>query len=370
MDVILSKIYALQKTNVEIITRVESVQEVVTYHCWIEYDKNGFMKLNEDVEKRKGTPGKKFGFGVTLFLIFPFSVSSIIAEHKPALKFKTDIWDVFNDKPNWSAKNWSDLKRLNSLVLGIVEKFELLDKSNKKVASELQKYLHNLEEIQQSLGVVESASLSQHSRKAELQAQSNKINMQIKELLGSGVGIGPKLFLDSTILKPAHKAKLVEWYGSGWQLLYKASIDGWSSSKFHAKCDAKGKTITVVSHSDGAFLVGGFTSTNWSSTGRYQNDRDASIFSLVNPKDLPPTKFGTRGQNAVLCHPNFGPTFGVENMYRGHDLRVSNSPNSPGACSPSSFPSTYGDTTDHGDGWFDNGSPWSANEIEVYYIPS
>jgi hypothetical protein len=36
MDVVLKKIYALQKSNEEIIKRVDSVQEVVTYDYWIE----------------------------------------------------------------------------------------------------------------------------------------------------------------------------------------------------------------------------------------------------------------------------------------------------------------------------------------------
>eukprot|EP01122_Echinamoeba_exundans_P013160 TRINITY_DN5700_c0_g1_i1.p1 TRINITY_DN5700_c0_g1~~TRINITY_DN5700_c0_g1_i1.p1 ORF type:complete len:361 (+),score=51.72 TRINITY_DN5700_c0_g1_i1:40-1083(+) len=347
MDVVLQKIYALQKTNQEIITRVESVQEVVTYNYWIEYDENGFMKLGEGVDKRK--------------------VSSITAEHKPTPKFKTDIWDVFNDKPDWSAKSWGDLKRLNVLILAIVEKFELLDKGNKKVASELEKYLHNLEEIQQSLGVVEEKTLSQRSRTIELTAEIKEINIKIKALFDSGVENRSKLdFMESTILTPEHKSKLREWYGPGWKLLYKASRDGWDANTFHSKCDNKGKTISVISHSNGAYLIGGFTTTSWDSSGvRYVTSPDASIFTLVNPKGVAPTKFRqNEGPSSIMCHPGYGPTFGS-----GHDIHISTAANSSRACY-CNFPHFYADTTGYGRSLFDNGSFWSATEVEVFYIPS
>jgi hypothetical protein len=181
-------------------------------------------------------------------------VTDIVAAHKPEPKFKTDIWDVFNDKPDWSAKSWADLKRLNALVLSTVEKFELLDKSNKKVAVELEKYLHNLEEIQEALGVVESKTLSQRSRKDEFTAEIKEINSKLSGLFKKGISLQSKAgFVESTILKPEHKAKLIDWYGSGWRLLYKATRDGWEATKFHDLCDNKGKTITVVSHTNGAF---------------------------------------------------------------------------------------------------------------------
>lgn len=57
MEVLLEKIYGLQKTNEEIISRVESVQEVVTYTYWMQYESNGAFKLNEIVEKKKGCVG-------------------------------------------------------------------------------------------------------------------------------------------------------------------------------------------------------------------------------------------------------------------------------------------------------------------------
>lgn len=285
-------------------------------------------------------------------------VAKIIAEHKPQLKTKTDIWDVFNDKPDWNAQSWADLKRLNALILSVVEKFELLDKSNKKVASELEKYLHNLEEIQQSLGTVEALTLSQKSKKQDLEPQLKQINGSIQEFMKKGVYLQHSSFAGSTLLKPEHVAQLHGWYGGGWKLAYKASRDGWESTRFHALCDNKGESVTVVSHSSGAFLIGGYTSLPWNSTGSYFEDPQASLFTLVNP-DSVTAQFPSKS-HAIYCNPLYGPTFGG-----GHDLYVSNN-SKTSAASFCNFPSEYTDTSGYGRSVMDDGTHWNADDVEVY----
>ena len=47
-----------------------------------------------------------------------------------------------------------------------------------------------------------------------------------------------------------------------WKLCWRASRDGWSSSRFHSLCDEKGPTVTIVKV--GKYIFGGYTSLSWS----------------------------------------------------------------------------------------------------------
>ena len=49
------------------------------------------------------------------------------------------------------------------------------------------------------------------------------------------------------------------------EILYWASRDGWKGSYFHAKCENKGATITVI-RSTGGFIFGGFADKSWTSS--------------------------------------------------------------------------------------------------------
>lgn len=65
-------------------------------------------------------------------------------------------------------------------------------------------------------------------------------------------------------------------------LLYRASRDGFQAASFHAKCDKKEKTLTIVKAKSGQ-IFGGYTNAKWNSQYQnYQSDENAFIFSLVN----------------------------------------------------------------------------------------
>ena len=75
-------------------------------------------------------------------------------------------------------------------------------------------------------------------------------------------------FKDSTILSTEHKQVLINNFlkeqlsgESNFVLIYRASRDGWHSSKFHALCDEKGPTVTVVKNGNNIF--GGYTEMSW-----------------------------------------------------------------------------------------------------------
>ena len=63
------------------------------------------------------------------------------------------------------------------------------------------------------------------------------------------------------------------------KLLYKATRDGFSGSSFHANCDGKANTVTIIK-TDSNFVFGGYTAAAWKSDDTYSTDTTAFIFSL------------------------------------------------------------------------------------------
>ncbi len=62
-------------------------------------------------------------------------------------------------------------------------------------------------------------------------------------------------------------------------LLYKASVHGYQASAFHQKCDRQGPTLLVAyNHSD--YIFGGYTSVDYSQSGKYISDKEAFLFSF------------------------------------------------------------------------------------------
>ena len=83
-----------------------------------------------------------------------------------------------------------------------------------------------------------------------------------------------KPFEESVILNEEQRRKLVKWLGDSPQstaskcsLLYRASRDGWAASNFHAHCDDKAPTVTVVL--SGTNIFGGFTEQSWTSKEKF-----------------------------------------------------------------------------------------------------
>jgi len=108
-----------------------------------------------------------------------------------------------------------------------------------------------------------------------------------------------------------------------WNLLYRASRDGFSAANFHSKCDFRGKFLVLIK-TNLSFIFGAYTESDWSRNG-FQNDQNAFIFSLSN-KENTPIKFKcVDPKYAVYSNPNhfYGPTFG-----KGHDLFISDNSNS------------------------------------------
>ena len=107
-----------------------------------------------------------------------------------------------------------------------------------------------------------------------------------------------------------------------WSLVYRASEDGFGSSEFHARCDGKLDTLTIVKVDGASKIFGAFSGASWDSNFRFKEDARAFIFSLVN-RDKRPVKMKiTEPQYAICCCLNYGPTFGARDIYIASDANA------------------------------------------------
>jgi hypothetical protein len=101
-------------------------------------------------------------------------------------------------------------------------------------------------------------------------------------------------------------------------LLWRGSRDGFSAKTFHSRCDGHAPTLTFVLDTRGN-VFGGFTPVKWTSPIDHEYGLDeymrSFIFTLKNPRGIPPMKFklkpGCAGK-AVFQNPRTGPVFGAD----------------------------------------------------------
>lgn len=145
--------------------------------------------------------------------------------------------------------------------------------------------------------------------------------------------------LDYTMQKALFELCEFKSSDNKWDLLYRASRDGFGTASFHSRCDSKPFTLTIVKSNNGN-IFGGYTESQWndpdgkensrgvennqSKDNYYKRDNNAFVFSLVN-KIGKPMKVGvSSGEEdfAIYCRTSNGPTFG-----RGCDFMINGDSN-------------------------------------------
>ncbi|CAF3707380.1 unnamed protein product [Rotaria socialis] len=175
------------------------------------------------------------------------------------------------------------------------------------------------------------------------------------------------LFPNETLLKFEHKKKLNDFYGKTnqqWELIYKATRDGFDANTFHSHCNDKGPTITII-QSNNNYLFGGYTAIPWTSDNSYKSDTTAFLFTLTNPHNIPPAKYLIDTSKTVYTvnHTSgYGPTFGG-----GHDIHLAHA-NDANNSSYTNFPYTYLDTTGKGNNTFTGARNFTTSDIEVFKL--
>lgn len=97
------------------------------------------------------------------------------------------------------------------------------------------------------------------------------------------------------------------------QKLYQMSVHGSLPSHFHARCDNRGPTLTLIRAVDGS-VFGGYTSASWESTTQFKKCCSAFLFCVVGPSApvqvvFAPVRKVCEG-SAIWCSPENGPCFG------------------------------------------------------------
>lgn len=126
--------------------------------------------------------------------------------------------------------------------------------------------------------------------------------------------------LDSIILGENMKKELFDLCkfrtGIKFNLLYRASRDGFRSIDFHSRCDNKPKTLTICRDNKG-FIVGGYTEAMWASPQFPTCVRDPEAFIFSLNKKFQPIKINIANKYenyAIFNSPFHGPIFGKPNF--------------------------------------------------------
>jgi hypothetical protein len=156
-----------------------------------------------------------------------------------------------------------------------------------------------------------------------------------------------------------------EFQIQNWQLLYRGTVDGFSSSAFHRKCDRSVNTITIILTTK-SFIFGGFTPIEWDSSSGYKHDssQKSFLFTMKNPRNSVPRKFGmSSSSNAIYCSGSYGPRFGS-----GNDIVVFNGCNANNSSYTNLGGAYVNDTGIAGYQVFTGEQHFTVKEIEVFTI--
>ena len=141
----------------------------------------------------------------------------------------------------------------------------------------------------------------------------------------SVLGLSRPIIIDSFILSDKQLIYMLFSYCElpmipKWQLIYRASQDGFEAASFHSKCDNKPNTLIIIKTESGN-IFGGYTEQSWLSTDSYKTDPKAFIFSIKNAYQHS-IKMNCSNNFSICCSNSYGPTFGL-----GHDLHIADKSN-------------------------------------------
>ncbi|CAF1048825.1 unnamed protein product [Adineta steineri] len=188
------------------------------------------------------------------------------------------------------------------------------------------------------------------------------------------------LFKDTSLLNVEHQRILNKFYGKKhqhWQLMYKATRDGFDTAAFHKLCANRNRlTMTVIQSTDG-YLFGGIDARNFEDTSDSEDTSDCEdtsdydrispfLFLLVNANRNHPTKFLPIKKIVPYYVNKYGLSFGKADEY---DLRISDRSNE-NMNSYCNLGRNYSDTIGLGKNTFTGSHHFQTKEIEVFTLAS
>ena len=166
-----------------------------------------------------------------------------------------------------------------------------------------------IEELKEEINAIKNELREERSENSKNQ----KDMMDMIHLVRKGLAIGSQIikynefnFIESAIRKTL--GKKIKFYN----LLYRASRNGYRAEDFHEKCDGKKNTIVFVQARNGR-RFGGFTEAKWDKSNGYKSSSAGFLFSLDNKEIY----YNKKNEYDIYCYSDKGPTFGG-----GHDLFI------------------------------------------------
>ncbi len=301
-------------------------------------------------------------------------------------EYKQKEFDKLTQWRNEAIQNINDLYELKK------QKFDLLFQGNEEIFSQrTTSHLEVLDTLKNDTaalvkeGDVTFEELQMLKRRLHAledsvnQTHSNIVYCDIKSLLVDHTlvllhSVAKDYMRGGALLCVDHQMKLNDFYGNAeqkWELIYKATRDGFHEKDFHRCCDSKGPTMTIIQSKNDNYLFGGYAEISWSCDGKYKDDPAAFLFTLTNPHGIQPTKFfrNSNEQNSVGHSEIHGPYFGgvVKDKQHFVDILISTNANE-NQDSSCSFPSSYIDTTGKGKMLFTGTKNFMVKEVEVYKL--
>jgi hypothetical protein len=180
--------------------------------------------------------------------------------------------------------------------------------------------------FEEATSLIEKAEIeTQNLKEIVFDGKLFKFEKNIEKLDKSILGI-TKLESMKSLLNTDQMAKLLSLcefpVRQKWNLIYKATKDGFETVNFHSKCDNKTNTLIIIkSTNDNVF--GGYSEQTWNHVyGCHKADPNSFIFSLINKLNKP-IKMKWSQNYGIYCSNYYGPTFGG-----GFDLNIADKSNS------------------------------------------
>ena len=172
-------------------------------------------------------------------------------------------------------------KKLNYFTVLDYEVFAI-DYDSKYTIDHICKYPDIIWKYRETKDISEE-SLKQFDDERELLDDFDTIHYEdsrIKVKISQYYFKNPSELLPNTwIVNRQYDSKLREWLGNDykWELIYRASEQGYSAGSFHEYCDDKGPTLIIIKSSEG-WILGGYTTQSWKVV---HPDEDKSIYDDI-----------------------------------------------------------------------------------------
>ena len=156
----------------------------------------------------------------------------------------------------------------------------------------------------------------------KIENNNNSINNENKSLCLNNPELNKSSIINDDIIK---QNIIINWIKESinktninFELIFKMSVNGSDSEKFHKYCDNKGPTLLLIKTTKNK-IFGGFTPYNWNSKKGEIRDKNNQTFifslNLLRKYYMLSTK-----KEAIICGPG-GPVFGCDDIMLQFDMK-------------------------------------------------